>query len=228
MLTQRDYTTAGVMAKGSWPVRLERLIMEIIDCIQGSEEWLLARLGKVTASRFKDVLSKGEGKTRKTYMKQLRAEILTGKPLRNSFSNKAMEWGSETEVAAKQAYANETGCEVVQVGFVVMSEWVGGSPDGLVGDQGVIEIKCPNTVTHLDYIDKDTVPTGYYAQMQGILWITGRQWCDFVSYDPEVKCRPFFCKRSKRDETYIKALALVVKKFVKELEEMIGLIRKDF
>ena len=201
--------------------------MQIIDVIQGSPEWQLARIGKITASRFSDVLAKGQGKTRLSYMKQLRAEILTGIPS-DSYSNSYMEWGIANEAAARQEYANESGNEIVQVGFVVLNEWVGGSPDGLVGDDGAIEIKCPKSETHLDYIEANEIPTGYYAQIQGVLWITGREWCDFVSYDPRVKCAPYFCKRSERDETYIKALEFAVKKFIKELQELIQIIKKEF
>ena len=201
--------------------------MEIVDCIQGSEEWFLARVGKVTASRFSDVLAKGQGKTRLSYMKRLRAEVLTGLPA-DTYSNSYMEWGKENEAAARQEYANESGNEIVQVGFVVLNEWVGGSPDGLVGDDGAIEIKCPKSETHLDYIEANEILTGYYAQIQGVLWITGREWCDFVSYDPRVKCAPYFCKRSIRDDLYIKALEFAVKKFIKELKELIQIIKKEF
>jgi len=198
--------------------------MRIIDCIQGGEEWYLVRLGKVTASRFSDVLAKGRGdsdsKSRLTYLKQLRAERLTGIP-EELFHNKAMQDGQDREAEARQVYANESGNEIIPVGFVELNEDVGCSPDGLVGEDGLVEIKCPYSRTHIDYIEADEVPTVYYAQMQGCLWITGRQWCDFVSYDPRVSCRPYFVKRTMRDNTYIASLEFCVNKFIKELNEMI-------
>ena len=195
------------------------------DIIQGTPEWHAVRCGKVTASRFSDVLAKGEGKTRLSYMKQLRAEKLTGLP-EDSYTNSAMQWGTDHEAEARQEYANQSGNEIVPVGFAELNEWVGCSPDGLVGDDGLVEIKCPNTETHLDYIEANKCPSGYYAQIQGQMWITGRQWCDFVSFDPRVKVAPYFCFRCAVDKVYVKALEVAVNKFVIELNEMIDRISK--
>ena len=194
--------------------------MIIHDIQQCTEEWLKVRLGKVTASRFSDVMAKGAGKTRKSYMIQLAAEIMTGEP-QNGYSSAAMEWGTEQEPFARQYYETIHDCPVEQVGFIELNEWVGVSPDGLVGADGDVEIKCPNTSTHIATILADKVPTTHKPQIQGQLWVTDRKWCDFISYDPRMKQRPFFCKRVMRDEAYIKELEIQVTMFVTELKEMI-------
>jgi len=198
--------------------------IKIIDCEQGSEEWIEARLGLVTASRFSDVLAKGQGITRKKYMIELAAERLTGLP-QDSFSNSAMEWGTEHEAEAGKLYAAVNDCEIFRVGFFG-GEWVGASPDFLVGDEGEVEIKCPNTTTHITNILANKMPTTYNAQVQGQMWITGRKWCDFVSYDPRLIARPILIIRVERNESYITNLAAQVDIFIEELKELIAKIRK--
>lgn len=193
--------------------------MRIIDCTQGSEEWYLARLGKVTGTGFQKVLAKGQGKTRKAYMLQLAAEKLTGLP-HESFTNGAMEWGTENEPAARACYEAVNDVSVLQVGFCELSEDVGVSPDGLVDDDGIIEIKCPNSTTHIEYILKNKMPSTYKAQIQGILAVTDRKWCDFVSFDPRMKSRKYHCVRVQRDQEYIDNLNIEVTKFIKELNEL--------
>tara|TARA_Y100000310_G_C20679575_1_gene815119 strand:+ start:2005 stop:2616 length:612 start_codon:yes stop_codon:yes gene_type:complete len=195
--------------------------MEIIECTQGEDEWLQTRLGKVTASRFKDVISKGRGnapsKTREAYMLQLVAELLTDQP-QDNFTNAAMEWGTETEPQARATYEFASGLDVVEVGFITHSEHIGVSPDGLIGDNGLLEIKCPKTTTHLQRVRGGVFPTEYKAQVQGQLWVSEREWCDFVSFDPRiVGPSSYFCIRVNRDEDYIKELESKVNQFVGEM-----------
>lgn len=191
--------------------------MKIIDCEQRSPEWYAARLGKVTSSCFAGVLSNGEG--RNTYMMELLAERTTG-ITQASYMNTAMQWGIDTEPQARAKYEKKTKTKVQQVGFIEYDENTGASTDGLVGEDGLIEIKCPNTSTHLTYILKDKMPAKYVPQVQGELWITGRKWCDFVSYDPRVKVNDYWCVRIERDEKKIAEIAEAVSQFVKELKEL--------
>ena len=195
--------------------------MKIIDCIQKSDEWYRARLGKLTASNFDKVLSDGTG--RKTYMLELAAERLTDL-CQKSFTNEAMEWGVLTEAEAREYYSEVYG-EVKEIGFVELDEWVGASPDGLVGDDGLLEIKCPNSTTHIENILANKMPTKYRAQVQGQLWVCERQWCDFVSFDPRVASRPFWTTRITRDDKYISDLANGVEAFVSELKTIIDEIK---
>lgn len=197
--------------------------MEIIECQQGSEEWFAARLGKVTASCFSDVLCKGTG--RKTYMMRLVAERLTG-IVQNSYTNAVMERGNEIEPQARVYYEELNECEVnTFVGFWAMNNDVGASPDGVVGDDGLVEIKCPNTTTHIETILKDKMPTKYIPQVQGQMWVMDRKWCDFISFDPRLTQHPFFCIRVFRDEKYIMILSAAVKQFLQELNELIKTVK---
>lgn len=196
---------------------------QIIDCIQGSDEWYEARLGLVTASRFKDVLSNGSG--RKTYMMKLLAERDTGVP-QETYKNEAMEMGNETESFAREHYEKATGVKVEQVGFIKWGE-IGASPDGLVGDDGCIEIKCPYNSTHLGYIIKKKLPSTYNAQVQGLLWVCERKWCDFISYAPMCK-RPMWKIRVERDEPYIEALDITVREFLDELHALKEIVNMPF
>jgi len=167
--------------------------MNIIEsCEQGSAEWLSMRLGKVTASRVKDVLSKGRGsapsKTAESYMMELIADVLTGEP-KPFFENDAMRWGTETEPQARSMYeVNNNFVTVKEVAFVEHNNQIGISPDGLVGDDGLLEIKCPNTTTQLKRALSDDYSADYKAQIQMQLWVTERKWCDFVSFDPRLDC----------------------------------------
>ena len=199
--------------------------MEIVDCIQGSDTWFESRLGFVTASNFGKVLNKKTG--RGLYMRKLAAERLTG--LREeSYKNETMDKGSETEQEARHYYEMVNDCKVRQVGFVMRDEWTGGSPDGLVGTDGLIEIKCPITSTHVENILRGKMPTEYIPQVHGLLWITERKWCDFVSYDPRLLSQPMFTVRVERDVEYFKKLAGEVGVFVNELKAMIDKIDTKF
>jgi putative phage-type endonuclease len=197
-----------------------------IELIQGSAEWLQARLGKVTASRIADLMARtktGYGASRKNYLAELVVERLTGKGA-EQYVNAAMQWGTETEPQARAAYAFFTDSTVTEVGFVphptiTMS---GTSPDGYVDDDGLVEIKCPNTATHIETILTDAVPEKYTLQMQWQMACTGRKWCDFVSYDPRLPDGlSVFIRRLDRNDEVIANLETEVTKFLAELDKTI-------
>lgn len=184
--------------------------MRIIECEQNTDEWQQARLGHITSSNFDKVLSKGSGN--KTYMYRVITERLTGVP-EPTFQNKYMEQGIELEAEAKELYETTQGVSVQEVGFIEVDDWIGCSPDGLVGDDGVVEIKCPKATTHVRYINENKLPNQYKAQVQGVLYVSGREWCDFISYSPQVSMYPMFTLRVERDEEYIKELEITLTKF---------------
>jgi putative phage-type endonuclease len=192
---------------------------------QGSLEWKMLRAGKVTASRVADVLSKiksGESAGRKNYKMDLVAERLTNQPS-ESFTNSAMQWGTEQEPFARIAYETKMNLFVEQIPFMdhPKIEWFGCSPDGLVAEDGLIEIKCPNTTTHLEYIDGGKPPAKYIPQMQTQMACTGRKWCDFVSFDPRLpENLQLFVVRLDRDDGYIKEMEVEVQKFLQEVNEL--------
>jgi putative phage-type endonuclease len=194
----------------------------MIELVQGSDEWRAARAGKVTASRFCDVMAKikvGEAKVRIDYRWELLAERLTGCP-HEGYSNKAMEWGTNHEAEARDAYEAETGAWVDRAGFVTHPDhpMIGCSPDGLIGADGGQEIKCPfSSVVHVQTI-KGGMPSEHRAQVQGTMWIMGRAWWDFVSFDPRMpEHLRLYVERIKRDEEYIAQLAAEVVKFEAEV-----------
>lgn len=201
------------------------------DIIQGSPEWHAIRLGKVTASRVSDVVARtksGWGASRVNYMAELIAERLTGENA-PSYTNAAMQWGTDMEPQARAAYEFRTDCDVAQVGFVDHPEiaMTGASPDGLVGDTGLVEIKCPNTATHIDTLMGQSVPAKYIIQMQWQMACSGRQWCDFVSFDPRMpEAMRLFVKRVKRDEGEIMSLEKEVKLFIAELDAKVANLRR--
>jgi putative phage-type endonuclease len=197
---------------------------------QRTEEWFAARCGKVTASRVADVIAKtksGYGAGRANYMADLVVERLTGQKAQG-FSNAAMEWGVEQEPAARAAYSAKTGILVEEVGFidhptVAMS---GASPDGFA-EEGLVEIKCPNTATHLEYALAQLPPLKYFTQMQWQMACTGRPWCDFVSYDPRLPERlQLLVVRVPRDDEYIAMLETEVAKFLAELDDKLNQLEK--
>lgn len=190
--------------------------MKIYDCEQGSDEWFAVKLGKVSASHFGDVLSKGS--TRATYMYRLLGERLSGEAY-ESYSNKAMERGIEVEAEAR-AYCEALYGVVRQVGFIELDENVGCSPDGLVGNNGLIQIKCPYPSTHARYIIDNKLPAVYKPQVQGEIWVTNREWNDFLSFDPRIASRPFWKIRVYRDEKYINVLKIAVETFISELLDL--------
>ncbi len=196
------------------------------NLVQGSAEWLAIRVGKVTASRVADVVAKtktGYGASRANYMAELIAERLTGAPAER-YTNAAMAWGTEKEPEARALYEFLTDAEITQVGFVPHPtiSMSGASPDGLVSDDGLVEIKCPNTATHIDTLLGQSIPAKYETQMQWQMACTGRQWCDFVSYDPRMPdSMRLFVKRVERDSLIIDDLSFDVSTFLVELDHKV-------
>ena len=190
---------------------------------QRSSAWFEARLGRVTASRVADVIAKtksGYSASRDNYMAQLICERLTSQK-GESFTNAAMQWGTETEPLARSAYEAYADVMVEEVGFVQHPkiDMAGASPDGLVGLFGMLEIKCPNTATHIDTLLTQTVPTKYITQMQWQMRCCERQWCDFVSFDPRLPQElQLFVKRVEFDASYVAMLEEEVNLFLKELD----------
>lgn len=196
------------------------------EIVQGSAEWIAIRLGKVTASRVADVMAKtktGFGASRANYMAELIAERLTGEAVA-SYTNAAMQWGTDQEPNARAAYEFRTDETVDLLGFAAHPEikMAGASPDGLVGDAGLVEIKCPNTATHIDTLLGATVPSKYLAQMQFQLACTGRKWCDFVSYDPRLpESMSLFVARIERNDKDIAEMEIAIKAFLAELDQKV-------
>lgn len=192
------------------------------EIIQGSPEWHAIRLGKVTASRVADVIAKtktGFGASRANYMAQLIAERLTGEPA-ESYTNAAMQWGVDHEADARTAYEYRADVDVALIGFVdhPSIDMSGASPDGFVDGGGLVEIKCPNTATHIDTLLGQGVPSKYVTQMQYQMACTGRQWCDFVSFDPRLpESMRLFVHRVQRDDKFIAETEASVVEFLKEL-----------
>jgi putative phage-type endonuclease len=201
--------------------------------VQGSPEWFAARCGKVTASRVADVIAKtktGYGAGRANYAAELIAERLTGCTA-PSFTNAAMQWGTDTEPKAREVYAARENLEVIEVGFVDHPEIInaGASPDGVVGDDGLIEIKCPNTATHLDTLLNRAVPGKYITQIQFQLACTGRDWCDFVSFDPRLPPEmQMFVRRVDRDVSHIIELETEVAAFLAEIDAKVEALRQQY
>ena len=198
---------------------------------QGTPEWHQIRLGKVTASRVKDVIAKtktGYGAGRANYMAQLLCERLTGQPTQG-FNNDAMRHGTETEPLARVAWELKNNIEVEQIAFMdhPYIPMAGASPDGLIKDNGLIEIKCPNTATHLDTLLTKKVNSDYITQMQWQMACTGRTYCEFVSFDNRLpEHLQLFTKTIARDEEYIKTLESEVILFLQELLEKITTLGK--
>ncbi|MCC7463319.1 MAG: YqaJ viral recombinase family protein [Gammaproteobacteria bacterium] len=191
---------------------------------QGTEAWRNVRLGKVTASRVSDVIARtktGYGASRATYMGELIAERLTGRPT-EGFESAAIRWGTETEPQARAAYEFLRDATVTEVGFIehpriAMS---GASPDGLVGEDGLVEIKCPLTKTHIDTLLSQAIPKDYTTQVQWQMACTGRAWCDYVSFDPRMPAHlQLFVMRVARDAALIETLEAEVETFLREVAE---------
>lgn len=191
---------------------------------QRTAEWFNARLGKVTASRVSDVMAKtksGYAASRANYMMELLCERLTG-TRQEGFTSAAMQRGTELEPIARSAYEIETGLIVIETGFVLHPEIdMGASPDGLVNDDGLIEIKCPNTAQHVDFL-RSRKPDGKYQwQMLCQMACTGRDWCDFVSFDDRMPERlQFSVVRFERDDSRISEMMEEVIKFLDELSKL--------
>lgn len=191
--------------------------LQIFDCIQGEPEWFECRRGVATASRFSDVLAKGQGITRRKYLYTLAGEVLTGE-CAESYSNPHMERGHEMEADAINLYAFDRELDPVVVGFMRRGR-AGCSPDRIIGTDGIVEAKSKLPHLQLEVLERDDLPPEHKAQVQGQLWVSGRDWCDFVSYWPRL---PLFVKRVERDEKYIATLAQAVADFVGELDALVA------
>lgn len=190
--------------------------------IQQTQEWFESRRGRATASMFSAILAKGEGKTRKAYMLKLAAERLTGQ-VAESFSNSHTQRGTEQEPLARLAYEARTGELVETVGFIAHSEiMAGASPDGLVNHDGGVEIKSVIPTVQIETIQRGGYPIEHRAQIQGGLWITGRQWWDFCSYSPAMpEHLRLYVFGVERDQAYIDELDKAVRAFLGELDAMV-------
>jgi hypothetical protein len=205
--------------------------MKVFNCEQGSDEWLACRSGIATASRFGDILAKiktGEAASRRNYRAKLVVERLTGKVVDSGFQSAAMRQGIEREPIASAVYEMRVGTFVDLVGFCRHDTLeCGASPDRFVGRDGMVEIKCPELATHLEYLRLTAEPSDYTPQIQGQLWVTDRTWCDFVSFNPDFpEHLQLVVRRVFRDEKYIADLALAVELFMSEVREEEAAIRK--
>lgn len=199
----------------------------IIPCEQRTPEWLQLRCGKVTASRVADILEaikKGEAASRKNYRAEIIAETLTGQPTPEKFLGYEVQWRIDTEQFARAAYELECNATVDSPNFAVHPRIprFGASADGLVGEDGMVEFKCPATATHLAYILNGVTPAEYQPQMLSEMACYERQWCDFVSFDPRLpRHLQLFVRRFLRDETRIAEIEQKVEKFLAEVDDVI-------
>lgn len=203
----------------------------IIDAEQRSPEWFAARLGRLTGSVAGDMLAtikSGEAAARRDLRLKLVCERLTASLQEDAFVNAAMQRGIECEPLAFAAYEARTGQMVQRVGFVQSTDVLAGcSPDGYVGDfEGLIECKCPKSATHLKYLKAGSVPSEHIAQITHNLWVTGAQWCDFVSYDDRFpESLHLFIARVDRDEAVIQRYADQALAFLAEVETECAAVR---
>ena len=198
---------------------------------QRSDDWYAARCGKATASRFKDVMARlksgNPAADRQRYLTELVVERLTGQPV-PAYENAAMRWGTEQEAAARAAYEQRTGVAVEETGFVAHDVLMAGcSPDGLVDWDGLIEIKCPyNTGVHIETL-LNGMSADHMPQIQGQMWITGRQWCDFVSYDPRMpEPLQLYVQRIPRDAAFVADLESRITSFLSEVGSKVEALRR--
>ena len=198
---------------------------------QGTQEWLELRKGKVTASRVADILAKtktGVSASRANYLMELAIQRVTG-VIEESYTNAAMQWGKDNEGTARALYEAKADVFVDQVPFIdhPTIEGFGCSPDGLVGTDGLVEIKCPNSTTHWEYFKKNVPPQKYVIQMQAQMACTNTQWCDFVSYDPRMPERSqLLIVRVARDDSFINDVMIPeITTFLNEVEVEVNLMK---
>tara|TARA_R110002094_G_scaffold157781_2_gene144054 strand:- start:19939 stop:20553 length:615 start_codon:yes stop_codon:yes gene_type:complete len=193
---------------------------------QGTDEWFLSRLGKVTASRVSDVMAKtktGYGAGRKNYMMELLCQRLTG-TREEGFTNAAMQRGTDLEPMARGRYEIENDVLVMETGLVDHAAVpnFAASPDGLVGDDGLLEIKCPNTAQHVEFLRTGKIPPKYQSQMTAQMLCTGRKWCDFVTFDDRLpESLQYKCERFELDEKTGKEMITAVSTFLTELDALV-------
>lgn len=205
------------------------------SCDQRTAEWFAARLGKATASKIADITAKdrsgkGWAASRANYAAQLVAERLTGE-VGESYTSPAMQWGTDTEAEARSAYCFFRDADVVEVGFIdhPTIPMAGASPDGLVGDDGMLELKCPNTATHIATLLGKSIPAKYVKQMMWQMACSGRLWNDFASYDPRLpETMRLIVIRLFRDEDMIAELEREVAAFLAEVETTVSALRNQY
>jgi len=201
---------------------------------QRSDEWLQHRVGRVTASRIADIMAmtkSGPGAARANYAAEIVTERLTGEPGGSGFTNAAMQWGTEQEPLARMAYEFSRDAEVIEVGFIdhPTIEMAGCSPDGLVGDKGMVEIKCPNTATHLKTLETEKIDGKYLKQIQFQLACSGRAWCHFISFDPRLPgAMQLYVQRVPRDTAMIKEIEVEVQSFLREVDLTVERLRAKY
>lgn len=199
----------------------------MVDVNQGSPEWFAQRCGKVTASRIADVMARtktGYGAGRANYMAQIVAERLTG-TVAPSFSNAAMQWGTDIEPQARAMYAFTHDLEIAECGFVDHPSlpMTGASPDGLIGTDGLVEIKCPNTATHIETLRGASIDRKYLLQMHWQMICTERAWCDFLSFDPRLPAEmQMHVRRVERDTALADEIASEVSVFLLEVDQTVA------
>ena len=207
--------------------------MKVIDCEQNSAEWLAARCGSLGASSIADMVAKtrtGWGASRFNLAARIVCERLTGTP-QESYTNAAMQWGHDTEPQARAMYEFMRDVAVQQVGLVLHPSInkSHASPDGLVGDDGLIEIKCPNTATHIETLLSEDVEGKYVKQMQWQMACCGRAWCDFVSFDPRLPAEmQMFVQRVRRDDEFIAELEREARLFLAEIDKTIATLSDKY
>ncbi len=210
------------------------MTLEIIQCEQNSPQWYAARWGVPTASCFKDILAKGRGLTRRKYLYELAAQKIIGERPKddendddeNEYATRAMLRGRRMERQAREAYAFKYDMAPQLVGFMrrkVGEHRIGASPDALIGDAGLLEIKTKAPHLQIECLEGGRLPPEHVAQVQGQLWVSGRQWADFVSYWPKL---PLFVIRVERDDAYIATLSAEVMAFCEELEALTNKYRR--
>jgi putative phage-type endonuclease len=210
---------------------LSQNVVSTESIAQGSDEWLSARLGLVTASRVSDVVARtrsGWGASRANYMAQLIAERLTG-TIQESFQTDAMKHGLATEPEARATYSFLMDTDVIEIGFVrhPTIKDSGASPDAMVENDGLLEIKCPSTSQHIDTLLGEPIKAAYICQMQWQMACTEREWCDFVSFDPRMpEHMRLFVQRVQRDDKQIAELEAAVCEFLAELDDKVARLRK--
>jgi putative phage-type endonuclease len=203
------------------------------ELIQGSPEWRAARCGSLGASSVHEALARtksGWGASRANVLARLLTERLTGIP-QDAYTNAAMQHGIDTEPEARAAYQFEVGVLVKQVGLIKHPAIAGthASPDGLVGDDGLLEVKCPNTATHLDRLLGEPIPAKYFTQMQWQMACTGRKWCDYVSFDPRLpENMRLHIERVRRHDVHIAELEAQVREFLAELDAKLAALTSRY
>jgi predicted phage-related endonuclease len=199
-------------------------MVTILDIPQRSDEWRRARCGRLTSTSAADMLAqikKGEAAARRNLRTRLVCERLTQQPIENGYQSAEMKRGIELESVAIAAYEADTGTLTRSIGFLAHPDLLAGcSPDAIVGDfAGVVEVKCPNSATHLEYLRGQTVPSDYVPQVQHALWLSGARWCDFVSYDPRFPpALQLFITRLHAHQVDLKAYELLVRMFLSEVD----------